>query len=318
MKTRKTVLLLLIGLMMPALGVHAIDVSIRYHDQSVYFPESDIQVQVTITNNSPDTFRFRLANNRVFNLNFDVRNLTNVALDAASQLITERLSVQPVYYREVTLEPAEQFSFVERLGDYISLTRPGMYIVQAHFHPELIRRAGNTSPTPPLSSNRLSLSIRPSPRTVDEQIAARLDYETGQVLRRTPMTPDQVVAYTISARQRNQWDRFFLYLNIEELLRVDPARERRFLQMSKDDRIRELERFRRRLMEDSQDTQITAVPRSFEILQTTYTASSGRVVVDQRFPADGFTEVRRYTYHLQRRDDIWEIVRYDVNLIGTE
>ena len=319
MKTRRTVCALLLGLVIPVLSAWAVDVSIRFHDQTVYFPESDIHIQVTITNTTPDTFRFRLADNRIFNLNFDVRNLTNVALEAAPQLTTDRLSVQPVFFREVVLEPGEQFSFMERLGAYVQVVQPGMYVVQAHFFPELIRRTGFDRAPVHMASNRLALSVRPSPRTVDEQIAARLDFQTGEVLRRSPLPPDQVVRYTISALQQGQWERFFLYLNLEALLRLDPARERRFLALSAEDRQRAITDFRRELQTDIIDnTQITAVPRSFEIMRTTFDRDRGQVVAHLRFPADGFTEIRSYTYHLHRRDNIWEIVRYDVTFIGTE
>ncbi|TVQ41044.1 MAG: hypothetical protein EA384_01260 [Spirochaetaceae bacterium] len=321
MKKRTTTLLLvLVGLSLAAADARAdtIDVSIRYFNQSVYFPHSDIDVKVTITNNSPQTFRFRLADNRVFNLGFDVRTLTNSALEAAEQVTTQRLSIQPVYFRQVTLEPGEELSFVENLQHYVQIPRPGMYVVTAHFYPELIQRAGVQRVPDRLESNRLSLSVRPSPRTLEESIQARLDHETGEILRRTALSPDQVVTYTVEALMRSQWDRFFLYLNLEEILRASPARERRFLQLSQEDQHREIEHFRRQLMQGAADEDITAIPERFDILRTTYERHTGRVVADLRFRADGFTEIRRYTYHLQKRDDIWEIVRYDVNIAGVE
>ncbi len=321
MKTRKrTLVLILVGLSLAVLGAHAdgIDVSIRYFNQSVYFPHSDIDVKVTITNNSPETYRFRMADDRIFNLDFDVRTLTNAALDTTENLSIRRLTAQPVYFRDVTLEPGEELSFVENLQHYVEIPRPGMYVVNAAFYPELIQRSGMQRTPSRLDSNRLSLSVRPSPRNLDEAVQARLDYETGEVLRRTARSPDEVVAYTIEALMRGQWDRFFLYLNLEQILRTSPVRERRFVQLSQQEQQREIQRFRNQLMQGAVDEDIAAVPQRYDILRTTYERQSGRVIADLRFVAEGFTEIRRYTYHLQKRDDIWEIVRYDVNIAGTE
>jgi len=74
--------ILLLGVMMPvaaadsASAVNAsantavnsgIDFSIRFFDRRVYYAQSDaIKIQVTITNNSPLTYRFKLADERVF------------------------------------------------------------------------------------------------------------------------------------------------------------------------------------------------------------------------------------------------------------
>lgn len=321
MKTRtQTLFLVLTGLLFLASGAYGegIEVTIRYFNQSVYFPESDIDVKVTITNNSPDPYRFRLADDRAFSIGFDVHTLTNVALESAAQLVTRRLDAQPVYFREVVLETGEELSFVENLQHYAAIEQPGMYVVTAYFYPELLPRAGSVRAVQRLSSNRLTLSIRPSPRTVDEAIQARLDHETGEVLRRRQIPPDQVIAYTIEARMRDQWERFFLYHNLEEILRSSPTRDRRFVQLSQADQRYEIEAYRRRLMEGTVDEDITAVPFRYDILRTSYDQQTATVVADLRFRADGFIEIRRYTYHLRRRDNVWEIVRYNVSIAGTE
>ena len=57
---------------------------------------------------------------------------------------------------------------------------------------------------------------------------------------------------------------------------------------------------------------------SFDILKTTYTPGEATVLVDQRFDQGNFTEVRRYTYFLQRRDRIWKVIDFGVQNLGTE
>ncbi len=290
-----------------------VSVTIRFYDQTVYFPDSDIYVKVTVQNESPDAYRFRLADRRVFNLDFAVRTMTNRLLERAPQFTTQRTAHQQVFYREITIAPGERFSFVENLAEYVRIPRSGMYVIEAAFYPELAQGPGER---PRIESNRLTLSVRPGTAgrpPIDEL----LDAETTEILRRHPMPPDQVVEHTIGARQQGQWDRFFLYIDLEELLRADPARERRYLRLSEQDRRTELEEFRDDLRRERTDEDIILVPETYEIVRTEYTPERGTVVVDKRFRFPDYTELKRYTYQLERRDQIWVIVGYNVAQLGT-
>lgn len=288
-------------------------VDIRFFDTSIYFPESDIFVKLSIANESGGTYRFRLADNRVFNVGFDVRTLTNVSVEPSPEFTMERSTNQPVFFRDVSLEPGEEFSFVENLQDYVNLPGPGMYVISARFYPELVSGPPGTAMTSP----PLVLSVRPS---VDEAgvVGMRVDSETGEVLRQVDMPPDDVVRYTLQARQRGQWERFFLYLDLESLYQANPARERRYRQLSADERRATIEEYRNELRQQVVDTDILVIPTDFQVVQTTYTPNRGNVVVDAEFAYEDYTEIRRYTYRVRRRDQIWEIYDYEVRNLGTE
>ncbi len=291
-----------------------ISVSIRFYDQEVYFPDSDILIKVTIRNDSPETYRFRLADRRVFNLEFEARTMTNRLLERAPQFSTRRTSNQQVFYREISIAPGEQFAFVENLAEYVQIPRSGMYVIDAAFYPELATGPGRR---PRLESNRITLSVRPGTAgtpPVDEV----LDAETTEILRRHPISPDAVVQHTIEARRQERWERFFLYIDLEALLLTDPARERRYLRLSEQDRRAELEQFREDLRRERTDEDIILTPETYEMVRTEYTPRRGTVVVDKRFRFPDYTEIKRYRYQLERDDDIWMIVDYDVENLGTE
>jgi len=290
-----------------------IELSIRYFDKEVYQPESDVFIKLMITNNTADVYRFRLADNRIFNLNFDARTLTNQQLESSEKFTTERTSNQQVFFREVSLAPGEEYAFVENLADYVKIPGAGMYVVSARFYPELVTH--NSGMT--LSSNRLTLSVEPSASGL-QQMQARIDQETGQILKREDMPPDEVVAYTIHARQHGEWNKFFLYLDVESILRSNPERERRFLRLSEEEQRAEVVRFRDELMGQTVDEEINVIPERFQMIQTTYTPGQGRVVVDEYFDNGNFTLVKRYTYMVRRRDGVWEIYDYTVTNRGTE
>ena len=98
--------------------------NIRYFDKRVYYLEQDpIFIQVTLTNNGPYPYRFRLADERAFSIDFDVRTNTNRTVEAADYVVRRRSQSQQVYFREVSVEAGESFSFVEDLRNYAAINQ---------------------------------------------------------------------------------------------------------------------------------------------------------------------------------------------------
>jgi hypothetical protein len=52
--------------------------------------------------------------------------------------------------------------------------------------------------------------------------------------------------------------------------------------------------------------------------RTEYNNQEGTVTVLEEFNYGNFTERKRYTYYVQRRDDIWTVVDYSVVNLGTK
>ena len=129
--------------------------SIRFSEKKVYFLGDEILVEALVVNTGAATLRFKVAENRVFNLDFDVRDATNVALDHAREFTTQRVSDQPVFFREMSLEPGEQYAIVVDLAKYASFPQAGVYVVQAQFYPELYRTGTSSA----VASNRLTLNL---------------------------------------------------------------------------------------------------------------------------------------------------------------
>ncbi len=290
-----------------------IDVSIRFYNKKLYYPDDSITIKIEITNNSAKVFRFELADNRIFNIDFNVRTLSNRILPLSDDLINERHSVQHVFFREITIGPSEQFSFFENLNDYIDIKTPGKYIIQAHFYPNLIKTGIETEK---IASNSLNLSIRPEERELELQTIE--DTAKIERLQKQSLPPDEVVAWIISARQQSNWDKFFLYLNLESLLRKNASRERQYLRLSQEEQRRLLAEYRENLKNQNVDGDIVVIPEDFEIIKTEYTPDEATVLVEEKFQYPGYKEVKRYTYYLRKRDNIWFIYDYDVVNLGTE
>jgi len=76
--------------------------------------------------------------------------------------------------------------------------------------------------------------------------------------------------------------------------------------------------YRKNLQNSVIDGDINVIPTSFQIEKTEYNNNEGTVIVLTKFKYSNFTELRRYTYYLERKDNIWKIVNYTVRGLGTE
>lgn len=299
-----------------------VDFSIRYFDKRVYYASGDtgepVLVQATITNTGPDPYRFKLANERAFSIEFDVRSVSNRAVAPADALVRRRSANGRIFFREISVESGESFSFVEDLRNYADLKEAGAFVVSARIYPELYPQ-DSREPEHTLESNRLSLSLRPPVVPGPDGAPLIVNAELGTILSRERLAPDEVVEYLLSARQRGQWEKFFLYLDLEEIITRDSARRRQWNAESEEGRRRMLERYREELRQSVIDGDISAIPVEFEIERTNYNALEGTVVALEKFrTGTNYTERKRYTYYLKRKDNYWVIVDYVVSNLGTE
>jgi hypothetical protein len=286
--------------------------NIRFFDQKVYFLGDPIQLEVVITNTGTSTLRFKVANNRAFNLDFDVRTTTNVGLDHAKNFTIARNSDQPVFFREVSLEPSDRYSVVVDLASYAMFTSPGQYVLLATFYPDLFTGPGSNA----LKSNRLALNVKPAVVTAEEK--ALVQAETGAMLARSILPPDEVVGWTIGARQKSQWERFFLYLDLEALMRKNPDKDRSFRNATETSRRQMVDQFRLALRQMTIQQDISVIPTSYQILKTSYDSSDATVQVLEKFKYPDYTELKQYTYHLKKSDRYWIIYDYEIRNQGTE
>ncbi|MDR2766916.1 MAG: hypothetical protein LBB82_01170 [Treponema sp.] len=320
-KTLFSLLIVLAVLYGPAAAFAGeVEMSIRFYDKKVYHVSGasgePVYVEVRITNSSPVTYRFKLADDRLFSVDFDVRSLSNQSLPPADYLLRRRSESRSVFFREIAVEPQESFAFVEDIRNYADLREAGSFIVQARIFPELLR-AGSAPPAP-LESNRLNLNLRPPALPDAEGLPFEFDVETNAVLAREKLPPDEVIRYMLSARQKSQWEKFFLYMDLPSMITRDAVRNRSWINESEEGRLRMMARYRDDLKASVADGDIGLIPNEFRIENTSYNGENGTVVATEWFREGRVTERRRYTYRLRKIDDIWLIQDYTVERLGTE
>ena len=292
------------------------NVSIKYYNKSIYYPGNSedfkILVHITIKNNSPQTLRFKLADDRAFSLDFNAYTVKNKLLEQTGNLIEKRTTNQTVYFREIALEQGEEYSFVENVKDYLQIDESSVYYLELVFYPELYK-----SKYISLKSNRLSLEIMPSPSATASN-PLPVSQESIEILRPIELSPDKVVEQTIIARQKSLWDQYFLYMDIEAMLLRNSAQKRKYITVSAEERARMLKLYKADLMQSKLDNDIVAIPEKFEIEKTVYTKTEGTVTVTEWFKYPNFREKKSYVYKVRQREGIWQIYDYTVTNLGTE
>lgn len=295
------------------------EVSIRFYDRRIYYPGSGssepIFIQISITNNNSETFRFKLADDRSFSIDFGIINSKNRQLQHTVDWMRKRNTNRQIYFREISLEPGETYSFIENLKDYIEITEPGIFLVNALFFPELKRYSDNSELH--ILSNKLSLEIKPAPSAAALG-SLPVSQVSGEILQAKPIPPDQVIAYLLTARQKSLWEQFFLYMDLEKMISRDPSRNRRFKAESEAGRMEMIQIYKHELSQERVDKDIAVIPVEFKIEHTGYTDTQAEVKVIEWFEYSNFREKKRFTYFLTSKDGIWTVYDYIVENLGTE
>lgn len=295
------------------------EVSIRFYDRRIYYPGSGssepIFIQISITNNNSETFRFKLADDRSFSIDFGIITSKNRQLQHTVDWMRKRNTNRQIYFREISLEPGETYSFIENLKDYIEITDPGILLVNALFFPELKRYSDNSELH--ILSNKLSLEIKPAPSAAALG-SLPVSQASGEILQAKPIPPDQVIAYLLTARQKSLWEQFFLYMDLEKMISRDPSRNRRFKAESEAGRMEMIQIYKHELSQERVDKDIAVIPVEFKIEHTGYTDTQAEVKVIEWFEYSNFREKKRFTYFLTSKDGIWTVYDYVVENLGTE
>lgn len=294
-----------------------VSVSIKFYNKTIYrignAEDAPVFIHITIKNNGPETFRFKLADDKMFSLDFNAFTVKNDRLSQTDTLIEKRTTNQTVYFREISLEQGEEYSFVENIKNYLNVDEPSIYYIELLFYPELYK-----SKYLNLKSNRLTLEIRNSPSAGSSNFLPVTKDNVEIIKPLEDLSPDKVVEQTIIARQKGLWDQYFLYLDIESLIKKNPSMQKKYASVSAQERERMITAFKADLMQTKIENDIVAIPESFQIERTSYSPTEGTVSVIEWFKYPNFSEKKRYVYKIRQREGIWYIYDYNVVNLGTE
>ena len=103
---------------------NGIQLFIRFYNQKIYYlnRSEEIMIRVSVVNRSGEPFAFKLADKKVFNIGLDVKTPGNTSLDPADEFTIDRSSDQPVFFKELTVAPEEEYGVVVRLDRFSNST----------------------------------------------------------------------------------------------------------------------------------------------------------------------------------------------------
>ncbi len=310
MQTTRLYLVIFSFLLVPMMNTSATTFNLRFFNQRVYYPGTPVWLQASITNNSAEDFIFSLADEPLMNMSVRVGTLTNQTVTAVDEVAVRSLRVEPSLYRLIKLRPGEQMSFLVELSNFVDIRQAGNYIIEAEFDPDFFNKSV------PMVADKLRLVVRPS--VTGQEFQDMVDLESGELLVRQALSPDQVVSFVLMARQRSQWNRVFLYMNVESFYQRNTNRRRRFLNASDEMRIRLIEQYKDDIRAERIDAEIATAPDEFSILQVIHTPTDATVRTRQVYFRRQFNEVKEFVWTLHNYDGVWIIEDFSVKNLGTQ
>ncbi|AFI31412.1 hypothetical protein [Borrelia crocidurae] len=289
-----------------------LDFKIKFFNQSIYRVNSNVSIEVLLSNSSDDLITLEVGDVNTFGFDFDVTDTTNIKVKRSLEYVKNRSKNIAIPVRTLILRPNERFSVVMSLNQFVQFDKDGVYFVKGVFFPNI------SDPQERVESNVITLFLKPK---VDN-LAEEFDFsnlasnrEVQNVLKRENLSPDKVIEYLFSALRLGEREKFFLYIDIESLILNDQNKSYLYKQELKSGSNNMIEEYKEYLWNNG-NSYISKVPSKFSIVETSYTDSTGRVVSDVYFEDGHFYVAKRYTFFLKKYDYYWIIYDYTVQNTG--
>ncbi|UPA18093.1 hypothetical protein bpuCAU1_000634 [Borrelia puertoricensis] len=289
-----------------------LDFKIKFFNQSIYRVNSNVSIEVSLSNSSDDLLILEIGDVNTFGFDFDVTDTTNIKVKRSLEYVKDRAKNVAIPVRTLSLRPNERFSVVMSLNQFVQFDKDGVYFVKGMFFPDI------SDPQKRVESNVITLFLKPKM----DDVAGKFDFsnlssnrEIQSILKRENLSPDKVVEYLFSALRLGEREKFFLYIDIESLILSDQNKSYLYKQELKSGSNNMLEEYKDYLWNNS-NSAISKVPSKFSIIETTYTDSAGKVVSDVYFEDGHFYVAKRYTFFLKKYDYYWIIYDYTVQNTG--
>ncbi len=298
-----------------------IQVMIEIANPKIFYTNDEVYINVKIFNKSSDDKYFKISDDKRFSIDFRMVTMQNKPLEHSTDYITSFHRVQNNFYSTVKLSPGEGYLFKIRLNDYYDLNNPGQYFIRGDYYPDLkvfdneMQTGGNSAKTGEttgmmISSNQIALNIRPS-EIKENIITEERSMQTEKKEFATKRSPDEVVSYMLKARMNGEWDKFFLYLDLDSLIQTNSNFWKRYQKSDIEKQKVIINEYKEYLKRDRIDD-ISFLPTRFQIINTEYSDGNGKVYVLADFKYQDYTEKKYYTYFLTKKDNIWYITSYEV------
>ncbi len=301
----------LIGINATQQQVNGLSVTISHTNPRIYYKNDDIFVDINIKNITTNQIITLISQDRKYSFDLNLITLNNQRIGYRPEYIISFHRVQPIFNTELRLGPNEGYTVTVKLNDFYDLNTTGQFYLSAIYYPFLKRDVQGT-PTEGIRSTEIPLNIRPRGFQEDFVVTnTTVTQETTDLLAERRSPPD-VVQFTLDARINNEWNKFFLYLDIEELIKSNYIFRDRYIRSDSEVK-QELIREYKNYLQQSTVDDISFLPHHYKIARAEYSPLEGRGQVDVivYFKHLDFTQQVFYTYFLHKKGERWLIYNYE-------
>lgn len=288
-------------------------VSVSFAEPKIYRVNDMIFIDIKLTNRSNNTRSALIANDKRYSFDFELVSLQNKEVAHCEEYSNFFNRVQPIFNSMIRLEKDEGFTYRVLLNDYFNINMTGQYYLRCVFHPNL-KLTNGTENT--VKSNYLTINIRPE-AILDKNITEVRDVEKEKKLMAEKKSPDEVVEYMLNSRMKGEWEKFFLYVDLDRMILTNSRFKERYLKADSERQVQLIEEYKNYMKQNTID-EISFLPVHFDIVKTEYSAGEAKVETIVKYKQYDFVEDKYYTYFLKKKDDIWFITSYTVLNIGVK
>ncbi|MGF7101207.1 hypothetical protein [Borreliella kurtenbachii] len=290
-----------------------LDFKIKFFNQSIYRVNSNVFIEVSLSNSSESVLTLEIGDINSFGFDFDVTDTTNIKVKRPIEYVKKRSKNVAIPVRNMSLRPNEKFSVVINLNQFVKFSKDGVYFVKGIFFPDI------SDPSKKKESNIITLFLNDGfdedPGSID-LVNLSENNDIQDILKKKKLSPDEIVTYLLKALQLGKKEKFFLYLDIEGLLLNDKGKAYLYKQkLSPIPNKNVVEEYKEYLW-NSNNSDISKAPNKFSIIETTYSDTSGKVIADLYFDDGQFYISKRYTFFFKKYDYYWIIYDYIVQNTG--
>lgn len=293
-------------------GTSPLGLKIQFANPKIFHEGDTILIEIKLYNTTEYEQSVLIAKDKKFSFDFEMKTMQNRAVLHSEDYSISFNRPQPVFNSQVRIGTDEGYSYVLKLNDFFELNTPGQYFIRCGFFPQLKM---NSSKENVLHSNYLTLNIRP--RDIEQDfIREKQEIEQEKKLVITKRPPDEVLKFMLDARMKGEWEKFFLYLDLERLIKSNNQFNYKFDKADKERQIELIEEYKSYLKQNIR-ADISFLPHKYEVVRTEYSEGRGKVEVIVYFKEFDYVEKKYYTYLLNKKENIWYIYNYEVmNLVN--
>lgn len=286
---------------------HQPTINIEFTEPKIFRVKDQIYIDVKILNKDDKPYSSLIAQDKRYSFDFELLSLQNRKLQHSTDYNNFFNRVQPIFNSMIRLEKNEGFTYRILLNDYYDMNLAGQYLIRCLYYPSL---KVNYSSENTVKSNYITLNIKPA-SIHDRYIEEKMEVEKEKQLFAEKKSPDEVVEYMLRARMNSEWEKFFLYMDLNQLILTNSTFKARYQKADSEKQLSILEEYKQYLKRNTIN-EISYLPHEFKIMKTEYSEGNAKVEVIIKFKELDYIDEKYYTYFLKKRDNKWFITNYTV------